>query len=89
VRLFIAIEFAQEIRGRLEGFIAELWVLAPKAKWVRVENLHITLKFLGETGPEKLPAIQAALASVRDSQPVTLELRGLGFFPNEQRARVF
>jgi RNA 2',3'-cyclic 3'-phosphodiesterase len=89
VRLFIAIEIPGEIRNALAVFVKELRRTAPQAKWVRAENLHVTLKFLGETEPAKLPAIQSALGSIRSAQPVTLDFRGLGFFPNVRRPRVF
>src|SRR5437016_145008 len=62
--------------------------IAPKAKWVRPGNLHITLKFIGHIAPEKLDAINASLETVRSGAVVAIEFRGLGFFPNEKRARV-
>jgi len=89
LRLFIAIELPSEIRDALMAFVTESRGIAPRAKWVRAENLHVTLKFLGETDEAKLPAIQNALVSVRSGKPVALDFRGLGFFPNEHRPRVF
>lgn len=89
MRLFIAIEIPDEIRNVLMAFLNELRGTAPKAKWVRAENLHVTLKFLGATAPEKLSTIQNALLLIHDKNPVTLNFRGLGFFPNERRPRVF
>jgi RNA 2',3'-cyclic 3'-phosphodiesterase len=89
VRLFIAIELTREIRDALLEFLQQMRGVAPQAKWVRPENLHVTLKFLGHTDAAKLASIETALASFRDPNPVTLEFRGLGFFPNERRPRVF
>jgi RNA 2',3'-cyclic 3'-phosphodiesterase len=89
VRLFVAIEIPIEIRSALAAFIKELRVAAPAEKWVRPENLHVTLKFLGETEPAKLGQVKSALQAVRSPQAVTLDFRGLGFFPNEKRPRVF
>jgi 2'-5' RNA ligase len=89
VRLFIAIEIPNEIRNALMAFVNELRPTAPRGKWVRAENLHVTLKFLGETAPEKSSRIQNALSLIHDKEPVTLNFRGLGFFPNERRPRVF
>jgi 2'-5' RNA ligase len=89
VRLFIAIEILEEIRAAYVALLEELRAIAPHAKWVRAENLHVTLKFLGETPAEKLTALQKALAGIRSQQPVELEFRGLGFFPTEKRPRVF
>ena len=89
MRLFIAIEIPHEIRRTLESFLAELRGVAPQVKWVRASNLHVTLKFLGNTDAEKIGQVEIALKSIRSSQPVTLQFRGLGFFPSEKRPRVF
>ena len=89
MRLFVAIEIPQEIRNALAIFVDELRGIAPQAKWVRAENLHITLKFLGHTDEARLPAIEGALQEVRNFSAIWLRFRGLGFFPNERRPRVF
>jgi 2'-5' RNA ligase len=89
VRLFIAIEIPQTIRTTFAALLKEFRAIAPQVKWVRAENLHVTLKFLGETEPAKLGALQNVLSVVRSTEPVNLEFRGLGFFPNEKRPRVF
>ena len=89
MRLFIAIAIPEEIRAGYTAALKEFRAIAPLAKWVRSENLHVTLKFLGETPSEKLQAVNRALAAVRSPVPVRLEFRGLGFFPNEKRPRVF
>lgn len=89
MRLFVAIEIPEGIRDELAIFIKELRAIAPQVKWVRAENLHVTLKFLGHTDGARLPAVEKALSAVRDTEPVSLRFRGLGFFPNEKRPRVF
>jgi RNA 2',3'-cyclic 3'-phosphodiesterase len=88
VRLFVAIEIPQEIRNTLAAFIKELRSIAPQAKWIRAENLHVTLKFLGNSNEQKLAALENALSAIRSSNPVSLQFRGLGFFPNPKRPRV-
>jgi 2'-5' RNA ligase len=89
VRLFVALEIPSVVRENLASLIREFRALAPRAKWVRAENLHVTLKFIGEVPDSKLEAIRTALGSVRSNAPVTLDFRGLGFFPDEKRPRVF
>ncbi|HXJ12795.1 MAG TPA: RNA 2',3'-cyclic phosphodiesterase [Candidatus Limnocylindrales bacterium] len=89
MRLFIAIEIPENIRTGFASLLKEFRSIAPQLKWVRAENLHVTLKFLGETDPSKLAALQNVLSVVRSAEPVNLEFRGLGFFPNEKRPRVF
>jgi 2'-5' RNA ligase len=89
MRLFIAIEIPPDIRAALAALLKEFRAIAPQAKWVRAENMHITLKFLGETESTKLAAIREALSAIHSSQAITLKFLGLGFFPNEKRAKVF
>ena len=89
MRLFVALEIPSEVRENLAALIRVLQAIAPKEKWVRAENLHITLKFIGEVGPEKANAIRQELARVRSDLPVKLDFRGLGFFPDERHPRVF
>lgn len=89
MRLFVAIEIPREIREAIAAFLKELRAIAPQLKWVRAENLHLTLKFLGETEPGRLGAIRNTLTPIRCEHPVTLDFCGLGFFPNEKRPRVF
>jgi 2'-5' RNA ligase len=89
VRLFVALQIPPAVRNNLAEFLAALRALSPQSRWVRAENLHVTLKFIDEMQPEKLGAIRAALSAVRSDQAVALDFRGLGFFPNERRPRVF
>jgi 2'-5' RNA ligase len=89
VRLFVALEIPAEVRDNLATLIRELRAVDAHPRWVRPENLHVTLKFIGAAAPEKLEAILSALASVRSDAPVVLNFHGLGFFPGEKRPRVF
>lgn len=89
MRLFVALEIPSTVRENLAELLAVLRTVSPQTRWVRPENLHVTLKFIGEVPEEKLVSIRAALAQVRSEQSVTLDFRGLGFFPNEIHPRVF
>jgi 2'-5' RNA ligase len=60
-----------------------------RARWIRPENLHVTLKFIGHVDSGKLDAIRAGLSEVHLDSPVDMRFRGLGFFPNRKRPRVF
>ena len=93
MRLFVALEIPSAVRENLAAVINELRAVnAPssksKARWVRAENLHVTLKFIGHVDAGKLDAIRAALAEVCSDAAVELRFRGLGFFPNDRRPRV-
>jgi 2'-5' RNA ligase len=94
VRLFVALQIPVEVREALAKLVAELRQIGGASgrnapKWVPTENLHVTLKFIGEIPTEKLGVLRETLSSVRSDQQVTLDLSGLGFFPNEKRPRVF
>jgi RNA 2',3'-cyclic 3'-phosphodiesterase len=89
MRLFVAMEIPADVRESLAALIKSLRAVSPRTRWARPENLHITLKFIGEVPETKLADIRSALAGVRSEQPVTLDFRGLGFFPNEKHPRVF
>ncbi|MCI4434499.1 MAG: RNA 2',3'-cyclic phosphodiesterase [Thermoplasmata archaeon] len=58
-----------------------------KIKLVEPENLHITLKFIGEVDEGELEKIDSILSSIKISQ-FSLMLKGAGAFPNEKKARV-
>jgi RNA 2',3'-cyclic 3'-phosphodiesterase len=93
MRLFVALEIPAKVRQELASMIANLREAARQSsrngpKWVHAENLHLTLKFIGEVADDKAAAICGALASVPQGEPIELEFRGLGFFPNERKPRV-
>ena len=93
MRLFVALEIPSTVRERFATLINQLRALeskssAKKPRWVRPENLHVTLKFIGHIDPALLDPIRATLAKVCSDGPVDLRFRGLGFFPNAKRPRV-
>ena len=58
-------------------------------KWVEEHNIHITLKFLGETSEEVIPAIGEALHAVAgQTKAFRFSLRGLGIFGSKHEPRV-
>jgi 2'-5' RNA ligase len=93
VRLFVALEIPAAVRDNLAVQINELRDLpAPlvdkRLRWVRSENLHVTLKFIGEVEAAKLDGIRSALTAIGLDAPVGVRFRGLGFFPDEKHPRV-
>jgi 2'-5' RNA ligase len=94
VRLFVALEIPAKVRDEFAALINELRAADSsfsknRARWVRPENLHVTLKFIGHVDNGKLDAIRATLGEVRLGSQVELRFSGLGFFPNAKRPRVF
>ena len=88
MRVFIAVDLPDEIRGRLGEVERDLKEVSNSARWVAPESVHITLKFLGEIPEDRIASIDATLAAVRwPSFPVIV--RSVGFFPDSRSARVF
>ncbi len=87
-RLFLAVPLPPHLdylRRQWPGWSSQ-W---PAWKWVSPENLHITLKFLGEVAPDRLPALEESIPkALTNLTPFQVELEGLGVFPNFQRPRV-
>ncbi len=89
VRTFIAIDLAPEVTERMRGPQGALAGCRARLSVVKPGSIHITLKFLGETPAELLPAIEAALAGVAAaSAPIDLGLSGGGVFPPAGPPRV-
>jgi len=90
VRSFIAIELPDEVKSALTRIQAQLKTgQQPSAKWVDPYSIHLTLKFLGNVAVAKTDAITGAIeAAAGEISPFTLELKGLGAFPNLRRVKV-
>src|SRR6185437_9474458 len=87
MRLFTAIDLPQEALLRLDRLVA---ALRPEAliKWSPLDNLHITTKFIGEWPEERIGELHAALLKVAPRHPFQVQIRNLGWFPNERAPRV-
>jgi 2'-5' RNA ligase len=58
------------------------------ARWVRTENLHLTLRFLGETPPDRVPEVAAAVREAAAGHAAfEVRLAGAGAFPSPARPR--
>jgi 2'-5' RNA ligase len=89
LRLFVATEAPEGVRAALAGAVAPLRERFPKARWVPVENQHVTLKFLGSTYPRLVDWVAATVGEVASRHPpFATGVEGLGAFPNARRARV-
>lgn len=88
-RSFVALELDRHVASELVNAVAELQSLAPAwrdEKWVAEENLHVTLKFLGDVELHDLDDLQTALGSMfTDVRPFALPLIGLQAVPSHGR----
>ena len=88
MRIFIALDIPAEIRARLTDYMERARLLAPEARWARVEGLHVTLKFIGHVDDAAVEKIKTALRSIK-TVPLEVKFAGVGFFPNPNAGRVF
>jgi len=87
-RLFVAIALPADVRRGVEEATTEARRL-DGLRWSSTDQLHITLRFIGNTAPECVLAIEATLAARVAGAPIfELDLRGAGAFPSVQRPRV-
>jgi RNA 2',3'-cyclic 3'-phosphodiesterase len=88
VRAFIAIPVASGVAARSSELIKRLRSADAAVNWVPPQNLHLTLKFLGETPINESPQIcEAVRRAVEDAPPFDLAFRGLGAFPSVEKPR--
>ena len=90
IRCFIAVPLPPDIRDRIDRYLVDLKRINQSVKWVRAENIHLTLKFFGEIGTEKVEEIKKVLPAISTiSSPFMLDISGSGCFPNIRKPRVF
>ncbi len=82
MRLFVAIALPEEAREHL----ATLQHGVPGARWVAPENLHLTLRFIGELDGRQAQDVDAALIAIRNPR-FSLILTELGYFGTETKLR--
>ena len=80
--MFVAIELSDSVKDVL----SRLQTGVKGSKWVSRENLHLTIRFLGEVSENEVEDIDAALRKVR-CKPFSLEFHGLDVFSSGERVR--
>ena len=85
-RTFIAAVPSDGARRRALSLVATLQAAGADVRWSREENLHFTIKFLGDLGPGQLRAVCQTASDVAGRHaPFSIQLRGAGAFPNAAR----
>jgi len=90
-RLFIAIELPASLRRAISEHIDRLRQAVPEARasWTREENLHLTLKFLGNTRVKKVESVSKAVErTAQRVAPFEILVGGCGAFPPRGQPRV-
>ncbi len=81
VRLFVAIDPPPAALAELDAALGPARIVAPHGlRWIRPEQWHLTLAFLGEVPDAEVPAVTAALATAVGDAPMRLRLAGGGCF---------
>ena len=100
MRLFTAIELPEDVRAHLaqlvgywgehlnDDLVATLGYDAPMVKWVHEENLHVTLKFLGEVPDVDVPNVRESLAGMALPGPMRLRVNRVDCLPNRGPVRI-
>ncbi|MEM2192349.1 MAG: RNA 2',3'-cyclic phosphodiesterase [Candidatus Hadarchaeales archaeon] len=89
VRAFVAVKISDEVRRKLVEVQGALAKAGAEQKLVEPENLHLTLKFLGEVQQEKIRRIVEKVSeAVAGTEPFDIHVAGIGAFPSIGYARV-
>ena len=89
MRCFVAVELEHALRSPLVRLLREQLPRTRDVRWCTEQQLHVTLKFLGEVRDGQLPAVCDAVAqAARRIEPFSLCLAGLGCFPSPRNPRV-
>ena len=87
MRLFIAIKLPEDVKEELIKVQKEIGSEFAKIKWVNKEQMHLTLKFLGEVQPDKVEEIINKLKTIK-LESFTVFLGFIGVFPSENYIRI-
>lgn len=89
MRVFMAVDLPEDLKKEIASLTDDLQKSGADVKWIKPENFHFTLKFIGEMAREKLELLTAALENVgQREKKFSLSLKELGAFPSDSNIRV-
>ena len=89
LRAFIAVDLPENVRAALGLVQEQLSAYRFKTTWTRPENIHLTLKFLGDIKREQVePIISVIEKAAKGCRPMNLRSQAVGFFPGVRQPRV-
>jgi len=89
IRAFIAIELPTQVREGIGQVQVAMQSMGLRGAWIRPENIHLTLRFLGDIRSAAIETIAGAMAEAAKScGPFQLSGKSVGVFPNTDRPRV-
>jgi 2'-5' RNA ligase len=92
-RLFVAVALPPDVCTAVADLVDRVRAVVGDdrhpVRWVRLDGLHLTLRFLGPTTPERLAAVAAAVRTTAGAHgPIAVALDGAGGFPTTSQPRV-
>jgi 2'-5' RNA ligase len=88
IRTFIAVDLGPEVRRAVRPMLERLERATGEVKWLDADNLHLTLKFLGDVEDAEIYRVcRQVQEAAADVAPFRVTCRGTGAFPNLQRPR--
>jgi len=89
IRSFLAFELPPEIRGQIGAVSKELQKARMPVRWVKEENIHLTMIFLGSVNQDVIDEIKERVPSVVERfSTIKTRLNGVGVFPHWRKPRV-
>ena len=89
IRAFIAVEIDNQTKQKISELISDLKKSNADVKWITENQMHLTLKFLGNIDENKVADISNALSGIADNlSAFTINFSGLGAFPGMNHPRV-
>ncbi|MFH1964375.1 MAG: RNA 2',3'-cyclic phosphodiesterase [Acidobacteriota bacterium] len=91
IRTFIAVNFPPAVIDKIAGITAYLQTQTPGTalKWVAPENMHLTLKFLGDVREDRVPEVKECLQEALLHHPTfNISVESLGMYPTASQPRV-
>lgn len=89
IRAFVAFKLPERVIGHAEALQDKLKAHHLKLRWVKPQNIHLTLKFLGDIPEADITTVGSALEkAVKNQEPLEMTVQGMGVFPSIKRPRV-
>ena len=89
IRTFIAVEIPENIISGIRDLQQDLKAYGVDIRWIRPENIHLTLKFLGDVPAADMDSIFRVISRTAEGgSPISLQAKGIGVFPGVKRPRI-
>ena len=87
MRLFFGIEIDNDVKDKIYAFVNSISTNKKELRWVKKDNLHITLQFIGEVEPDKVSKLKELSSKIK-FPAFTVNISSLGGFPYLNNPRV-